>query len=98
VSANVQPALYKEPKITGPRWTGRKRDAERFRARILAHLRSQTGFRAQRCDPEWRQIAWEAWHILKHFYAGEMYCAECSPFIRTSLFPALREKEEKYDD
>lgn len=95
MSDEVQPARDKKREATRPRWTGRTRDPERFRARVIMHLRQQTGFRTRGVDPSWRQNAWEAWHILRHYYTGTVYCHECAPFIRTSLFPATTNAESE---
>jgi hypothetical protein len=98
VSAHVQPALDKQQETSRPRWTGRKRDPERFRARVLCALRREMRQKGKDYSPQWQQNAWEAWHIVKHLYAGDMYCGQCAPFIRAPLFPAQLEREMRRED
>lgn len=87
-----------KPEAKGPRWTGRKRDPERFRARLLTALRRQARFDVTGGDATGRQTAWEAWHILKHLWAGETFCYECAHFIPAPLFPAALDKEARRED
>lgn len=82
MSDEVQPASVAQPEVARPRWTGRTRIPERYRERVLASLKRQTRFRNRQSDAEWRQIAWEAWHLLTHYYLGESLCEECKPFVR----------------
>src|SRR6266404_77120 len=88
MSDEVQPESVAQPAAKRPRWTGRTREPQRFRERILSHLRAQTRPRTRYVDATYRQNAWETWHILKHLWAGETFCYECSYFIPASLFPA----------
>lgn len=94
----VQPALDKQQEATRPRWTGRTRDPERFRARVLTALRREMRDKGKGYTPQWQQDCWEVWHILKHYFANELYCNECAPFVRISLFPARLEREAQHDD
>lgn len=82
MSDEVQPESVTQPAATRPRWTGRSRIPERFRDRVLASLKQQTRYRSRQTDAEWRQFAWEAWHLLTHYYLNELPCAECKPFLK----------------